>query len=176
MSQEAVAGEPSPGAQSRAGGCHGGLAAGRSVGAVARRLYDPTGGGELVDVGKMGYEVALQRSGELLGSARPIFEAGFASDGALAFADVMLPVEGQGSPAWRMVEVKSAAEVKAYHRDDAAIQAFVARRAGVRLVGIAIAHVDTDWEYPGDGDYGDLLVEEDVTDEVLVGRGKCGSG
>ena len=66
-----------------------------------------------------------------------------------------------------MVEVKSAAEVKEYHRDDAAIQAFVARRAGVRLESIAVAHVDSAWEYPGDGNYRGLLAEEDVTDETL---------
>jgi Domain of unknown function(DUF2779) len=148
-------------------GTTAGFAAGKSVGAVARRLYDPKGAGQLIDVDRMGYEAALQRSRELLESAQPVFEAGFASDGAVAFADVMLPVERQGSLAWRMVEVKSAAEVKEYHRDDAAIQAFVARRAGVRLENIAIAHVDSAWEYPGDGDYRGLLAEEDVTDEVL---------
>jgi hypothetical protein len=143
------------------------FAAGHSVGAVARRLYDPAGSGELIDVGRLGYEAALQRSLELLESAQPIFEAGFAGEGAIAFADVMLPVERDGALAWRMVEVKSAAEVKDYHRDDAAIQAFVARRAGVRLESIAVAHVDSTWEYPGDGDYRGLLVEEDVTDEAL---------
>jgi hypothetical protein len=122
------------------------FAAGRSVGAVARRLYDPSGGGELIDVTRMGYEGALQRSLELLESAQPIFEAGFAGEGAVAFADVMLPINKEGSLARRMVEVKSAAEVKDYHWDDAAIQAFVARRAGVRLETIAVAHADSAWD------------------------------
>jgi hypothetical protein len=143
------------------------FAAGNSVGAVARRLYDPTGDGEIVDVARMGYEAALQQSLTLLESTQPVFEAGFAAEGAIAFADVMLPVQRDGAPAWRMVEVKSAAEIKDYHRDDAALQAFVARRAGVRLEGIAVARVDSAWEYPGDGDYRGLLVEEDVTDEAL---------
>lgn len=90
--------------------------AGNAVGAVARRLYDPTESGVLVDVARLGYEGALERSRALLESARPIFEAGFAGEGAIAFADVMLPVERDGALAWRMVEVKSAAEVKDYHR------------------------------------------------------------
>jgi hypothetical protein len=143
-----------------------GLAAGNAVGAIARRLYDPTGVGELVDVDKIGPEAALQRSRQLLDSPQPIFEAGFSTDEAIAFADVMLPLERQGSLAWRMVEVKAATDVKSYHRDDAAIQAFVARHAGARLDCIEIAHVNTGWEYPGDGDYRGLLVEEDVTNEV----------
>jgi predicted RecB family nuclease len=119
------------------------VAAGEAVGAVARQLYDPTGSGELIDVGRVGQQAALQRSQALLESAQPIFEAGFAAEGAIAFADVMLPVERDGKIAWRMVEVKSATEVKDHYRDDAAIQAFVARRAGVRLESIAVAHVDS---------------------------------
>lgn len=107
------------------------FAAGRAVGAVARRLYDATGHGELIDVARLGYEAALHRSRQLLESGQPVFEAGFAVEGAIAFADAMLPVEREGSLAWRLVEVKSAAEVKDYHRDDAAIQAFVARQGPV---------------------------------------------
>ncbi len=143
-------------------------AVGNAVGAVARRLYDPEGRGELVDVGRLGYETAFRRSRELLASGRPIFEAGFSTDGAMAFADVMLPGGKNGESAWRMVEVKSATSVKEYYRNDAAIQAFVARSAGVRLESVAIAYVDKEFEYAGDGDYGKLLREEDVTDETFA--------
>jgi CRISPR/Cas system-associated exonuclease Cas4 (RecB family) len=140
---------------------------GNAVGAVARQLYDPEGRGELVDVGRMGYESAFRRSRELLESAQPIFEAGFTTDGAMAFADVMLPIEKNGSLAWRMVEVKSATGVKDYYRHDAAIQAFVARCAGIRLESIAIAYVDKTFDYAGDRDYQGFLREEDVTEETL---------
>jgi hypothetical protein len=139
---------------------------GNSVGTVARRLYDPTGRGELVDVSRLGNEAALRRSRQLLQSAQPIFEAGFAGGGAIAFADVMLPVEDGGELAWRMIEVKSSAEVKNYQRDDAAIQAFVARRSGIRVVTVRVAYVDSTWQYTGDADYRSLLIEEDVTDET----------
>ena len=37
----------------------------------------------------------------------PVFEAGFQANGALAFADVMLPELDGGQPVWRMIEVKS---------------------------------------------------------------------
>lgn len=141
-------------------------AVGNAVGAVARQLYDPEGRGELVDVGRMGYESAFRRTRELLASAQPIFEAGFSTDGAMAFADVMLPIDKNGSLAWRMVEVKSATRVKEYYRHDAAIQAFVARCAGVQLESIAVAYVDKTFEYAGDKDYRALLREEDVTEET----------
>lgn len=67
-----------------------------------------------------------------------------------------------------MVEVKSSGALKGYHRDDAAIQAFAARGAGVPLQSIALANVDTSWVYPGDEDYDGLLVEEDLTDEAFA--------
>lgn len=141
---------------------HAAFAAGHQVGDLARRLYDPDNAGVLLDPQAEGVDAALARSHVLflLGARRPLFEAGFAAGGALAFADVMLP-DGDGG--WRMVEVKSSTSVKDYQRDDAAIQAYVARRAGVPLSAIAVAHIDSDWEYPGGGDYRGLLAEHDLT-------------
>lgn len=141
--------------------------AGHEVGRVARRLYDPAGKGQLIDVMAEGFGAAFARSRELLGSSRPIFEAGFAAEGAQAFADVMLPLKRSGKRAWRMIEVKSSTSLKDYHRDDAAIQAFVARKAGVPLASVALAHIDSQWVYPGGEDYQGLLKENDLTDEAI---------
>lgn len=141
---------------------------GYQVGEIAQRIYDPKGHGAIIDVKVEGFERAFARSTELLQSAKPIFEAGFSAGGALAFADVMLPVRKSGKKAWRMVEVKSSTSVKDYHRDDAAVQAFIARAAGVPLVSIALAHIDSDWVYPGRDDYQGLLVENDLTDEAFA--------
>ena len=77
--------------------------AGNRVGELARKLYDPKGVGVLIDAQQEGFPAALERSSTLLNSSRPIFEAGFAAKGALAFADMILPVKKQGRPAWRMV-------------------------------------------------------------------------
>lgn len=140
---------------------------GHQVGDIARQLYDPTGKGTLIDPQTEGFDVAFTRSQALLQSAQPIFEAGFRAEGALAFADVMLPVKKGGKRAWRMVEVKSSTSVKDYHRDDVAVQAFIARTAGVPLAGIALAHIDSTWIYPGNGDYQGLLVEQDLTENAF---------
>lgn len=142
------------------------FAIGFSVGDFARKLYDPEGKGLLIDAQAIGFEAAFTQTQQALQTAQPIFEAGFAANGALAFADVLLPVADGNPLTWRMVEVKSSSSVKDYHRDDLAIQHFVARKSDVPLVAAAVAHVDTSWVYPGNGDYRGLLVEKDLTDEV----------
>ncbi|HZW13952.1 MAG TPA: DUF2779 domain-containing protein [Noviherbaspirillum sp.] len=143
------------------------FAVGNQIGEMARRLYDPKGKGTLISFRDDGFEAAFARTKALLSSTSPIFEAGFSAVGALAFADVMLPVRRSGTRAWRMVEVKSSASVKDYYRTDAAIQAYVAREAGVPLASISIAHIDSKWVYPGNDDYNGLLVEQDVTQEAF---------
>ncbi len=160
--------EDSAGAEAR-------FAVGHMVGEIARRLYDPSGKGRLLDAQRDGFEATFATSTELLASSQPIFEAGFSGGGAFAFADVMLPVRKAGQRVWRMVEVKSSASVKDYHRDDAAVQFHVARTAGVRLASIALAHIDSTWVYPGGEDYQGLLKETDLTNEASSRQSEVGS-
>lgn len=136
--------------------------AGLEVGEVARRVYDPQGQGALIDPQVEGWNAAFARTQSLLHTQQPIFEAAFRTEGALALADVLLPDE-EGSGRWRMVEVKSSTSVKDYHLDDIAIQAFVAKTAGVPLKAVALAVINNDFVYPGSGDYRDLFREEDVS-------------
>jgi hypothetical protein len=141
---------------------------GHQVGDIAKRIYDAEGTGSVIDVKTEGYDKAFARSAQLLGKSRePIFEAGFRAAGALAFADVMLPQGRKGQTAWRMVEVKSSTSVKDYHREDVAVQTFIAQAAGVNLKSVAVACIDSGWVYPGEGDYRGLLTETDLTEEAL---------
>jgi len=140
---------------------------GHQVGDIARQIYDPKNLGALIDVQSEGFKQAFERSEQLVKLSQPIFEAGFCAGGALAFADVMLPELVEGKKVWHMVEVKSSTSVKDYHRDDVAIQAFVAQSAGVALHSIALAHIDSSWTYPGNDDYSGLLVEADLTAEAF---------
>ncbi len=141
---------------------------GHQVGEIAQRLYDPHGLGEIIDFKTEGLPGALERTRSLLQSGRPLFEAGFAAEGALAFADVMLPHQSNGLNGWRMVEVKSSTSVKAYQQDDVAIQSFVARASGVTLHCVSVAHIDSAWVYPGGGDYRGLLTEVDVSEQAFA--------
>lgn len=140
---------------------------GYQVGDIARQLYDAKGTGVLIDPQEEGFDAAFARTQDLLQSAQPIFEAGFRAEGALAFADVLLPVKKGGQLNWRMIEVKSSTSVKDYHRDDVAVQAFIAHSANVPLTKIALAHIDNRWIYPGNDDYNGLLVENDLTEEAF---------
>jgi hypothetical protein len=150
-------------------GTEASFAVGNQVGDIARQLYDPEGKGSFLDLDNISFAELLKQSETLCKTSKhPIFEAGFAAGGALALADVMLPTHQGRKRAWRMVEVKSSTSIKDYHRDDAAIQAFVARRAGVPLAGIALAHIDKNWVYPGKNDYQGLLVENDLTEEAFA--------
>src|ERR1022692_2035218 len=85
---------------------------GYEVGDVAQQLYDPEQKGTLIDIDTEGFSRAFEHTAELLQSSNPIFEAGFSAGGALAFADVMLPLLKDGAQVWRMVEVKSSTSVK----------------------------------------------------------------
>jgi hypothetical protein len=140
---------------------------GHEVGALAQRLYDPAGQGALIDLPAEGVGAAIERSRSLLQGDAPVFEAGFAAGGAMAFADVMLPVTLDGKATWRMVEVKSSTSVKDYYLDDIAIQSFVARESGIPLTSVSLAHIDSTWTYPGGGNYQGLLVEADLTERAF---------
>lgn len=139
------------------------FAIGNQVGEVARKIYDPKSEGLLIDVDALGWDGAFAETGKWLASTRePLFEAALHLPGALALADVMMP-EGDG---WRMIEVKASGSVKAYQRDDLAVQVHIARQAGVKLNRACVAHVDTGFVYPGEERYEGLLREVDLTDEA----------
>jgi hypothetical protein len=144
------------------------FAVGDLVGELARSLYDPDDNGVLIDVLGAGPAAGVERTQALLDRRVPIFEAGFEGGGARAFVDVLRPVRRAGQRCWELIEVKSAAGLKASHRDDVAIQAYVARAAGLPLATVTLAHVDTGFVYPGNDDYRRLLREVDLSAEALA--------
>lgn len=137
---------------------------GHQVGAIAQKLFDPDHKATLFDPQTQGHETVFEKTGELLGAnvPAPIFEAGFAARGAMAFADIMKP-DGNG---WHMIEVKSAAKVKDYYLEDTAIQSYIAIQSGAPLTGVSVAHIDSGWVYPGNCDYRGLLKTVDVSEEA----------
>ena len=142
---------------------------GHAVGDIAVRLYDRDGQGTYIDYRGGGFSRQLAQTGELMTSMfrSPVFEATLRHEGVLVREDVLLPVETDEGPSWRIVEVKASTSVKDQHVHDCAVQAWVHLGAGYPLNGIALAHVDNRFEYPGDQRYEGLLVEEDLTAQVL---------
>jgi hypothetical protein len=137
---------------------------GNAIGEIARDLYAAPGA-VLIDYEYQELDKALAETQRRLaaGHRAPIFEATFQHDGVLVRVDALVP---SGESAWRLVEVKASARLKAEHLPDCAVQAWVCRGLGLAIDGVALAHVDNQFEYQGDGDYAGLLTEEDVTDQV----------
>jgi CRISPR/Cas system-associated exonuclease Cas4 (RecB family) len=144
------------------------FAAGDQVGAIARTLYDPKGNGRLINIDELGFPAVFSATTECMQDTLPIFEAAFQCDGALALVDVLLPMKKGRASGWRMVEVKSSTSVKDVHRDDIAVQAYIAKASGVKLMGVAEAHIDNQWVYPGNGNYRGLLTEVDLSLETFA--------
>jgi hypothetical protein len=139
------------------------FAMGHEVGAVAQSLYGTAESVEIPFDRRMGRMVEATR--ELLdsGARFPIFEGTFEHDGVLVRADVLIP----SADDWRLVEVKASTSVKDYHVLDCAIQEWVLRNAGITLTSIHLAHINNRFVYEGEGNYHGLLVEHDLTDEIL---------
>lgn len=143
------------------------LAAGTYVGEVARELYP---GGLLIDNEDL-RQCLADTTRALASSPCILFEATLQYDGVLIRADLLLPEES----GYRLAEVKSSTSVKDYHYDDAAVQAWVTRKAGVLLDRIEIAHIDNSFIYPGSGDYRGLLKHADITREVCALESEVGN-
>ena len=147
------------------------FAIGNQVGDMAQEVYNTDGTGVLIDINEIGWPEAFARSGKLLSEGKSIvFEAAMRTKGALALADVMIPVRGdtgENELSWEMIEVKSAASVKDYYRDDIAVQSYIATACGVPLSSVSLAHIDTSFVYQGDGDYSGLFHRADLTEEAM---------
>jgi len=78
----------------------------------------------------------------------------------------MRPIRDFGDLQWEMIEVKSSTGVKDTHRDDVAIQTYIAQSAGIKLSKVGVAHINNQFVYPGNGDYQGLLHVEDLTEEA----------
>jgi hypothetical protein len=134
------------------------LRAGRDVDAAARRIYGSSGAHfvELQD----GLDAAIARTKELVLQrvTEPVFEATLSVAGVLIRADV-LQREG---PHWHLIEVKASTQIKEEHAFDCAIQSWVLSQAGLNIARISLAHVDSQFTYPGNGDYRGLLIENDM--------------
>jgi hypothetical protein len=69
------------------------FAIGNQVGDMAQEVYNTDGTGVLIDIHEIGWPEAFARSGKLLSEGKSIiFEAAMKANGALALADVMIPV------------------------------------------------------------------------------------
>jgi hypothetical protein len=138
------------------------IAIGREVGEAARQVYGRDGGERITF--EAGQRAAVNATQALLdaGGTTPIFEATFDHDGLIVQVDIFDRSGGQT----RLVEVKASTSVKDHHVLDCAIQTWAVEQLGRPLDEIALAHIDADFVYSGDGDYGGLFAEQDISEAV----------
>lgn len=129
---------------------------GAEVGALARQQFP---GGVLVDLPHDDPQRVPATRQALAAGAPAVFEATFIEDRVYAAVDV-LERTGDG---FTLIEVKSSSRRKDEHIPDIAIQAWVARRAGLDIRRMEVMHLNTDFRHP---DQGKLFARTDVTDEV----------
>jgi hypothetical protein len=141
---------------------------GHEVGDMAVQLY---GGDEGVYIDYSGGQLtrALAQTRELMSSMfrSTLFEATLQHDGVLVREDVLLPVTDEQGASWRIVEVKASTRVKPEHIHDCAVQAWVHMESGYPLRNIALAHINNQFVYKGDGNYKGLLIEHDLSEQVF---------
>lgn len=133
------------------------LEVGTQFGELARTLL---GGGRLVEHFD-DLSQALLETRTLIDECRSgdrLFEAALSHDGVLVRPDAL----ERTASGWVLTEVKSSTEVKPYHLDDVAVQAWVMRQAGLVVSGIRIGLVDNQFVYRVPGDYEGLLKSEVV--------------
>jgi hypothetical protein len=116
---------------------------GREVGLLARQMF-PGG----VEVRNEGLDQAIRATRELIANPEvsAIFEGTFENGGVLVRVDIL---HRRRDGRWRLIEVKSTADLKDHHVDDVAIQHRVVHRSGIDLASSCLAHVNRDYVYQG---------------------------
>ena len=117
---------------------------GREVGKLARQLF--AGG---VEVPFCDPEQAIRITRDLIANPKvpAIFEAAFENGGVFVRVDIL---HRRRDGRWRLIEVKSTADLKEQHLDDVAIQHRVVSRSGVDLASSCLAHVNRNYVFQGD--------------------------
>ena len=116
---------------------------GREVGRLARQLF---AGGVEVNFGDP--EQAIRTTRELIANPEvpAIFEAAFENGGVFVRVDIL---HRRRDNRWRLIEVKSTADLKEQHLDDVAIQHRVVSRCGLDLASSCLAHVNRNYVLDG---------------------------
>jgi hypothetical protein len=143
---------------------------GNAFGEAVRTLFPA---GKLIDARNP--ELAVQQTADLwegfnAGVDRvPVFEAAFAFDQVVIYADILEPAR---DGTWSLIELKSGTfksneGPKPHYVRDAAIQAWVLQQCGIKLSRIELGQPNAEFVLPADGRLEGLLKRVDVTNLVL---------
>lgn len=92
-----------------------------------------------------------------------LYQPAFEINGLAVIADVLRC----GDNGFDLIEVKATTKVKDTQVPDAAFQTLVLQGAGINIRRVLIAHVNNGFILRTKGDYAGLIVEEDITKQVV---------
>lgn len=135
---------------------------GTEVGVLAQKRYR---GGRLIDHDHNHFRAAQKETKELLtdSSISTLFEPAFQFKRVQCRVDVLQRIPGGG---WRLIEVKSSAEVKDEYVDDAAVQYWILRGCKIDVRDVCILFLNTEYVRGKRLSVKRLFVEQSVWDEV----------
>ena len=117
---------------------------GREVGLLARQLFP--GGIEADGSGGLGKAIRKTRELVMNPEVPAIFEAVFEHQDVIVKADIL---QRRKEDHWRLIEVKSTADLKEHHLEDVAIQSFVLSHANLKLASAWLAHINRNYVFAG---------------------------
>jgi predicted RecB family nuclease len=110
---------------------------GREVGMLARQLFP--GGVEVRSDGGLGQAIRTTKQLILNPEIPAIFEGAFEHEGIIIKTDVL---QRRKENLWRLVEVKSASDLKDQYVQDVAIQSYLLSGSGLKLASVWLAHIN----------------------------------
>ena len=112
------------------------------------------------------FETVIKKTKEAIQSnnINVIYEAGFLFKKTFIRADVLIKKDNQ----WTMLEAKASTSVKDINISDLAIQSYIVKKSGIEVSNNKIIHINKEFIYKGNENYKDLIVEVDITKEVLA--------
>ena len=131
---------------------------GHDVGFLAQQLFP--GGIDLTPAGPARVALAAQKTAGLIGGdEKLIYEAAFEFNGVRIFIDIL----HHDGNAWHAVEVKSSRRLSETYMQDAALQLYVMKGAGLAVETISLAYINDSYIRDGAIDIHKLFTIEDVT-------------
>jgi len=112
------------------------------------------------------HQLVIQKTKNAINSdnINVIYEAGFQFKKTFIRADVLIRKGNK----WIMLEAKASTNIKDINISDLAIQSYVIKNSNLNVVGNKIIHINKEFVYKGDENYRDLIVEVDITKDVLI--------
>lgn len=134
---------------------------GKSVGEVARDMFP---GGTLVEY-NIDTSIMTEQTADLMKNGeKVIYEAAFIFEDLIAICDVLVRTK----KGYKVYEVKSSTSMKDPYYIDTAFQYYVLARAGIKVEGIYLVHINNQYVRNGDLNLSDLFVINDVTGEAIA--------